>query len=299
MGTLKRVILAGGTGLVGRHLAEALVSQGTQVAILSRRPSGTPLAVAWEALPGVLEGADAVINLAGEGIADRRWSPSRKAAILASRVEATERLVAAMGALASPPPVLVNASAIGIYGPMDGRPVMETQPAGKGFLAKVCSAWEAAADRALPLGIRVVKVRLGVVLARDGGALPKMALPVRLFQGTRLGHGQQGLSWIHSDDLVALLIEAAANPAYAGPVNATSPRPVTNETFTRALARRLHRPMLPVPAFVTRTALGLLFGEMGREMLLEGAFVYPGKAGALGFAFRYERLEDALANLFP
>jgi hypothetical protein len=297
MGTLKRVILAGGTGLVGRHLAEALARQGVQVAILSRNPAATPLGVSWEALPGVLEGADAVINLAGEGIADKRWTASRKEAILASRVEATDRLVAAMATLASPPPVLVNASAVGIYGPMDGRPVTEAQPAGRGFLATVCSAWEAAADRALPLGIRVVKLRLGVVLARDGGALPKMALPVRLFQGCRLGHGQQGLSWIHIDDLVALLIEAAANPACQGAVNATSPRPVTNETFTRALARRLHRPMLPVPAFMTRAALGLLFGEMGREMLLAGAFVYPAKAGALGFTFQFERVEDALENL--
>jgi NAD dependent epimerase/dehydratase family enzyme len=118
-----------------------------------------------------------------------------------------------------------------------------------------------------------------------------------MFQGTKLGHGQQGLSWIHVDDLVRLILEAIRNPAFEGAVNATSPRPVTNETFTRALARRLHRPMLPVPAFVTRTALEIVFGEMGREMLLEGAFVYPRKALELGFEFRFERVEDALSDL--
>ncbi|BDU73096.1 TIGR01777 family oxidoreductase [Mesoterricola silvestris] len=289
-----RVVVAGGTGLVGRHLAEALAREGAEVRILSRRP-GQPYS--WDDLPRALEGAGAVVNLAGEGIADRRWTASRKEAILRSRVEATERLVAAMGALPSPPSVLVNASAVGIYGPMDGRPVDEGREPGKGFLAKVCRQWEAAADGALALGVRVVKLRLGVVLARDGGALPKMAFPVRMFQGAKLGHGQQGLSWIHVDDLSRLVLAALGDPAYAGPVNATAPRPVTNETFTRALARRLHRPLLPVPGFVTRTALGALFGEMGREMLLEGAFVYPRRAQELGFAFRFERVEDALADL--
>jgi hypothetical protein len=297
MDKLKRVVLAGGTGLVGRHLSEALLEQGVQVAILSRRPEGTPHGASWDALPGILEGADAVINLAGEGIADRRWTPARKEAILRSRVEATSRLVAALGALPSPRPALINASAVGIYGPMDGRPVDESRPAGKGFLAKVCRQWEAAADGAEPLGVRVVKLRLGVVLARDGGALSKMALPVKLLLGAKLGHGQQGLSWIHVDDLVALILEAASNEAYRGAVNATAPGPLTNESFTRALGRRLHRPIFPVPAFLTRTALGVLTGEMGREMLLEGAFVYPRKAEALGFRFAFPGVEEALADL--
>lgn len=297
MGKLKRVVLAGGTGLVGRHLAEALSRQGVQVTLLSRNPGQTPLATSWEALPGVLAGADAVVNLAGEGIADRRWTASRKEAILRSRVDATARLVAALAALPGPRPVLVNASAVGYYGPMDGRPLTEAQPRGRGFLARVCGQWEAAADGALAHGVRVVKLRFGVVLARDGGALAKMAFPVRVFQGAKLGHGQQGLSWIHIDDLVRLIAEAAVNPAYAGAVNAVAPTPVTNETFTRALARRLKRPLLPIPAWVTRAVLGLLTGEMGREMLLAGAFVYPAKALELGFHFRYERVEDAFADL--
>ena len=287
---LKHVVVAGGSGLVGRHLVAALTGAGTRVTVLSRAPG--PGMRGWDDLPGALEGADAVINLCGAGIADRRWSAARKQVLVDSRVGPTERLAQAMGGAG----VLVNASAVGIYGALDGRPVDERGAPGKGFLAQVCRKWEAAAEGA---GARVVKLRLGVVLARDGGALPKMALPVRLFQGTRLGHGQQGLSWIHVDDLVALIIEAASNPEYQGPVNATAPGPVTNETFTRTLARRLHRPLLPVPAWITRTALKALLGEMGEAMLLEGAFVYPREAERLGFVFRYPRVEDALAELFP
>jgi uncharacterized protein (TIGR01777 family) len=294
---LKHVVVAGGSGLVGRHLAAALTAAGTRVTVLSRSPGAAALppgaqAHAWQDLAATLEGADAVINLCGEGIAARRWSAARRRLLAESRVGPTEKLAAAMGGRG----VLVNASAVGIYGAMDGRPVDERQAPGQGFLAEVCRRWEAAAE---PAGARVVKLRLGVVLARDGGALPKMALPVRLFQGARLGHGQQGLSWIHVDDLVRLILEAAANPAWQGPVNATSPMPVSNETFTRALARRLHRPVLPVPAWITRAALRALLGEMGVAMLLEGAFVYPREAERLGFTFRYPRVEDALADLYP
>ncbi len=296
MDTLKRVVLAGGTGLVGRHLAEALSRQGVAVTLLSRNPERTPLAVSWDDLPRALEGADAVINLAGEGIADRRWTPARKKALLDSRLDSTGRLVAAMAAARQAPGVLINASAIGIYGPMDGRPVTEQQPVGKGFLAKLCQRWEAAADAAGP-DTRVVKLRLGIVLARDGGALPKLVLPVKLFQGTRLGHGQQGFSWIHLDDLIGLVLAALRDPAYRCAINATAPMPTSNETFTRAVARRLHRPLLPVPAWITRTALKLLLGEMAEEMLLQGAFVYPARAQALGYGFRFERVEDALADL--
>jgi len=212
------------------------------------------------------------------------------------RVDTTRRITAALAALASPPPVLVNASATGFYGPRDGAPVDEATPAGKGFLAKVCREWEAAADTA-PVGVRVVKLRIGVVLAREGGALPRMALPVKLFQGSKLGHGQQGMSWIHIDDLVALIQEAATNPAYAGPVNAVAPYPVTNESFTRAIARQLHRPVWPVPAFLTRTAVKVLVGDMADEMLLNGVFAYPRRAEGLGFAFRHPRVESALADL--
>lgn len=299
---LKRVVVAGGTGLVGRHLVAALLKEGAEVTVLSRAPERAVVPAgarvrSWEALPQTLEGADAVINLCGEGIADARWSPARKRILLSSRLDPTERLVTALGAAQARPPVLVQASAIGIYGPMDGRPLNESQAPGQSYLARLCVQWEAAADAALALGVRVVKVRTGVVLAREGGALPKMALPVKLFSGSKLGHGQQGFSWIHMEDLVGLFIEAARNPAYGGAVNATAPMPTTNETFTRALARHLHRPLLPVPAFLTRTALKVLVGEMAEALLLQGAFVYPAKALGLGFPFRFERAQEALEDL--
>ena len=299
---LKRVVVAGGTGLVGRPLVRALAERGIQVTVLSRNPERLNLptgatAHGWEHLPTLLEGADAVINLAGEGIADRRWSAARKALILHSRTQATSRLVAAMGACAHPPAALVNASAIGYYIPKGEATVDETAAPGSGFLAEVCQAWEAEAMAASALGVRVALVRIGVVLAREGGALPKMALPVRWFMGCKLGSGDQGLSWIHLDDLVAMLMEAARNPAWEGVFNGTAPQPFSNEAFTRLLAERLHRPTLPVPGFLTTAATKVLLGEMAGALLLQGAYVVPARAQALGFQFRFPTAGAALENL--
>jgi len=239
-----------------------------------------------------------VINLAGEGIADKRWSPKRKNAILSSRTDTTTRLVEAYREAGDRRPrILVNASAIGIYGPHDGRPIDEKSSIGEGFLADVCRDWEAAADPVTQLGVRLSKVRIGIVLSRKGGALPKMSLPVRFFQGAKLGDGQQGFSWIHIDDLVSILIHCVENDQYQGVLNATSPFPTTNETFTRLLGKQLRRPILPVPAFVTRFALNLLMGEMAEAMLLKGAFVYPKALQGLGFKFKFERPEGALKDL--
>lgn len=299
---LNRVVVAGGTGLVGRALVRALTGQGCQVTVLSRNPGAAPgldgaQLHGWDDLPALLEGADAVFNLAGEGIADRRWSAARKAAILNSRVQGTRRLVAAMKTCTQAPKALVNASAIGLYIPRGTDPVDEYSPAGHGFLADVCQAWEAEAKAASPLGVRVVRIRIGVVLARDGGALPKMALPVRFFQGSKLGTGTQGLSWIHLDDLVAMLMEAAQNQAWEGPFNGTAPEPLSQEAFTRLLARRLHRPMLPVPAFLTAGLLRLLLGELADALLLQGAFVHPVRAQNLGFSFQFPTAQAALEDL--
>lgn len=299
---LKKVVIAGGTGLVGRALVEALVAAGTQVEVLTRNPGSASLpsgarALGWEALPKALEGVDAVINLAGEGIADKRWNPARKAAILASRIDTTQRLVAALAQAESGAKVLVNASAMGFYGAHGGEVVDETGAKGKGFLPDVCAAWEQEADKAVASGVRVVKLRIGVVLAKEGGALPKMAFPVRIFQGAKLGHGQQGLSWIHLQDLVAMLITAAANPEWSGVYNATSPQPLSNETFTRVLGKVLHRPILPVPGFVTATVLPILVGEMAEPMLLQGAYVYPRRAEKQGFTFRFPDALSAVQDL--
>lgn len=297
----RQAVVAGGTGLVGRRLVQALVESGVRVAVLSRRsgislPDGAALHP-WEDLPAVLEGAGAVFNLAGEGIADRRWSPARRAALRDSRLGTTRRLVAAMGRCARPPAVLVNASAVGYYGSRGGDPVDETSGAGSGFLPELCAAWEDEAARAEAFGVRVVRLRLGVVLAREGGALPKMARPVRWGQGSRLGTGAQGLSWIHREDLVAMLMRAADDPAWSGPVNATAPEPLSQEAFVRLLARRLRRPVLPLPAFLTAGLLRLAYGEMAQALLLEGAFVRPARAQALGFRFRFPAAEAALADL--
>jgi uncharacterized protein len=301
---LKHVVLAGGNGMVGRHIVEALLKEGTQVTVLSRSPEAANLpsgatARSWDELPSALEGADAIINLAGEGIADKRWSDARKRAIVQSRVESTTRLIEACAKLAQKPATFVNASAVGFYGGHDGSPLDENTKAGDGFLAKVCVDWEKAAENVKALGVRLVLMRIGVVLEAKGGALPKIALPIKLFQGAKLGSGQQGLSWIHIDDLVALILEAAKNSAFEGPINATAPMPVTNETFTRYLAKALHRPVLPVPAFMTELGVKLLVGEMAQEMLLDGAFVYPRKAEKLGFNFKFRDAETAIADLVP
>ena len=300
--TLKRVVVAGGSGLVGRPLVRALAAAGTEVAVLSRSPKSLDLpwgatGYEWEHLANLLEGADAVINLAGEGIAEGRWTAARKQILLDSRIQTTDRLVQAMAKCRRPPVALVNASAIGWYIPRDEVPVDESCPSGPGFLAEVCQAWEAAALKASELGVRVARVRIGVVLAREGGALPKMVLPVRFYQACKLGSCTQGLSWIHLDDLVAMLVEAARNPAWDGAFNGTAPEPLSNEAFTRLIAHRLGRPMLPIPGFLTAAALRLFLGELAQALLLQGAFVRPVHALKLNFPFRFPTAQAALEDL--
>lgn len=284
--SFKKVVVVGGSGLVGFSLVEALAVQGIQVTVLSRKPALVSLPVGvrvcgYDDLPSALDGADAVINLAGASIAGKRWNEAYKRELVESRVGLTSRLVNAMADCSIKPKVLVNASAIGYYGPHNGGCISEQNSEGKGFLPSLCATWEKTADEALKLGVRVVKVRSGVVLTRSGGALAKMVLPIKLFQGAKLGHGQQGFSWIHIDDIVGLYIEAAKNPAWSGAINGTAPRPLTNETFTHLLGARLHRPILPIPVFLTEMGVKLLLGEMASEVL-EGAFVYPKRALKLG-----------------
>ncbi len=300
---LSKIVVAGGSGLVGLPLVKTLAAQGTQVLVVSRQPSQVSLpagatACGYEDLPKVLEGADAVINLAGASIAGKRWNKAYKRELVESRVGLTTQLVAAMGKCSRKPKALINASAIGFYGAHDGGSISEQDPEGKGFLPALCAAWEKAADEALAFGVRVVKVRSGVVLTPRGGALAKLVLPMKLFQGSKLGRGQQGFSWIHLDDIVGLYIEAAKNPAWTGAINGTAPRPLTNETFTHLLGARLHRPVLPIPSFLTELGVKILLGEMASEVL-EGAFVYPTQAMKLGYTFKFEKAEDALADLLP
>jgi uncharacterized protein (TIGR01777 family) len=286
-----RVLVTGGTGLVGRRACDGLRAAGHTVTVVSRDPGRVPArAVGWDALREAMPETDAIVNLAGEPIGGARWTRARKAEIRRSRIEGTRALVDALAAAEPRPSVLVSASAVGYYGDRGDERLDETAKPGTDFLARVCIEWEAEARRAEALGLRVVLLRLGVVLAPDGGALGVMLLPFRAGLGGPLGSGTQWMSWIHRDDVVGLIGDALTNEAYAGPVNATSPNPVTNKEFTRALARAVHRPaFLPVPGF----SLHLLLGEMA-NMLLTGQRVLPGVAERQGHVWRQPELPAAL-----
>ena len=296
------VLVAGGTGFIGSRLLESLRGDGHAVTLLTRsaakaerlKTGGIGLLVwgdhRWEK---VLEKTDAVITLAGEGVADGRWSAARKQRILESRLESTNSLVAAIEKAKNRPKVLINASAVGFYGPRDGESIDESASAGKGFLAEVCAAWEREALKAQALGLRVVLLRIGVVLGREGGALPRMLLPFRLCLGGRLGSGTQWLPWVHVDDAVGLTKEALTNSALNGPVNVVAPGAVTNAQFTAALASALHRPAIaPVPAF----ALKLLLGEMS-EMMLTGQRAIPLAAEKAGYGFKFPQIKECLSDI--
>jgi uncharacterized protein (TIGR01777 family) len=298
------VVIAGGTGFLGRPLAAALLEEGHQVVVLSRTaaahvPPGAR-AVAWRpdggrsSWAGAIDGADAVINLEGETIAGRRWSAARKERIAASRIAATHALVEAIGSAATPPRVLVSGSGVGFYGPRGDEIVTEDASAGDDFLARLCQRWESEAMRAASPHTRVVCLRTGLALAGDGGALAPMLLPFRLGVGGPLGSGSQYWPWIHRRDWVDLVRFALREDALAGPVNATAPNPVTNREFSRELGRVLRRPaILRAPAFAIRLALG----EMA-DAVLTGQRAVPAKAERCGFRFTYVTLREALAAIF-
>jgi hypothetical protein len=297
-----RVIVTGGTGFIGPRLCERLVARGHDVIALTRDASRSRDHVhprvriaswadgaSWE---GFVDGAGALVNLAGESIA-QRWTASAKERIVRSRVNAAARLKAAAEKAARKPGALVSASAVGFYGPHGDEPLDEDAPAGHDFLAQVCVEWEAASRSLEPLGVRVAVLRTGVVLGAGGGALAKMLPPFRAFAGGPLGSGRQWMSWIHRDDLVEMYVWAVENAAVAGPVNATAPAPVTMRTFATALGRALHRPSFAkVPAAAIRLALG----EMA-TVVLDGQRVVPKKALDLGFPFRFTDVLAALRDV--
>ena len=295
-----RIVIAGGSGFLGRALADALRREGRQVKVLTRRPGALAADdVRWNpesggAWSGVLERTEAVVNLAGEGIADRSWTAARKAAILSSRITATRTLSEAIRACAHPPRIFVSASGVGFYGTPGDQPLTEESAPGSDFLATVCRLWERETSAAVGVA-RIVFLRTGVVLSRDGGALPRMALPFRFFVGGRLGSGRQYVSWIHLKDWVEM-VRWALNDTVSGPLNVTAPNPVTNDGFAHALAAAMHRPALfPVPAFVLR---GMLGREMADALLLEGQRALPRKAETLGFSFRYPTVDAALDAIY-
>lgn len=290
-----KIIVAGGSGFIGRPLVRALLARGADVAVLSRDPSKVPegRGVGWAAVGEELREADAVINLAGENVGDGRWTAARRQRILQSRTEATGKLVEALRAAPERRRTFINASAVGFYGLHGDEVLDESAGLGGGFLAEVVRQWEGAAGGAEAFA-RLVILRFGVVLAAEkGGALAKMMLPFRFGAGGRVGNGRQWMSWIDRDDVVRMILWALDNEAVRGVYNATSPEPVQNRDFARALGHAMHRPaFMPVPGFVLR----LVFGAMAEEVLLGGQRVVPARAAREGFVFEYPNLGRALAH---
>ena len=293
-----RVVLPGGSGFLGHALHARLRPAGHEVVVLTRRAAADASRVHWDPNGGVgewarvIDGADAVINLAGENIADARWTATRKKALRESRTLSTRSVVAAIRQASKPPTVLVNASGIGYYGPRGAETVTEAADAGNDFLAAVCVAWESEAVKAAS-HTRVAIVRNGLVLHPSGGALSRMLLPFRLGLGGKLGPGEQYLPWIHLEDWLDLVTSIINTREASGPFNATSPQPITNAAFTRALGKALHRPtIVPVPAF----GLRLVLGELA-DTLLTGQRAIPARAQEMGFRFRFADIVAALRDL--
>jgi uncharacterized protein len=296
-----KCVISGGTGFIGRRVVAHLLESRHYVGVWSRKPGFERrvgvASFSWDPLDGEppaesVNTMDAVIHLAGETVA-QRWNERAKQRIRDSRVLGTRRLVDAIGRVQHKPLVLVCASAVGYYGDRGDEVLTETSKPGSGFLVDVCREWEAEADRAAAFGLRVVKLRIGFVLGKDGGALAQMAPVFRAFVGGRLGSGRQWMPWIHVTDVARMCVHAVENDV-AGVWNATSPNPVKNAEFTREIGKALHRPAIfPVPPF----ALKLAFGEFG-ERMLDSARVMPEAALKDKFEFKYPRLGTALADLF-
>jgi hypothetical protein len=301
-----RAVVTGATGFIGTRLLEHLAAAGwDRPVVLSRDPARAsrslqrfhPVAHHWDPTAGpppaeTFDGATAVFHLAGESVANGRWTKARKRRIRDSRVTGTRNLVAGLERLAARPAVLVSGSAVGFYGPRGDETLTESASPGHDFLAEVCVAWEQAALEARSLGIRVALSRTGVALG-NGGALAKMLLPFKLGVGGPLAGGRQWMPWIHVDDLAALLLFAARTESLVGPYNAVAPQPVTNREFSRALARQLHRPaFIPTPYF----ALRLAFGEMA-SMLVGSQRAVPQAAEKAGYQFRFPDINATLADI--
>ena len=296
-----RIVISGSSGLIGSALASSLADAGNEfIRLVRRRRDADSSTAYWDPAAGAietsrLEGADAVVHLAGESIAAGRWSADKKRRIRDSRVDGTRLLSETLADLDHMPAVLVSASAVGIYGDRGDELLTERSELGHGFLAEVGAEWEAATEPARTAGIRVVNLRIGVVLAAGGGALAAMQPVFRLGLGGPLGPGTQYMSWIELDDLVRAIEHVLSAEELEGPVNAVAPMPVTNRVFSRTLGRVLGRPVI---LFVPSAALRLAFGEMAQETLLASARVSPERLTASGFAFDHPELEGALRHVF-
>jgi uncharacterized protein (TIGR01777 family) len=295
-----KVTVTGATGLIGSRLVARLRDRGDEVTVLSRDPDrarealGEVQAIAWtltdESAPArALSGRDAVVHLAGENVA-QRWNDDTKRAIRESRVAGTRNLVAGLREAEPRPSVLISSSAVGYYGPHGDERVDESAPPGDDFLAQVCIEWEREADSAVELGLRVVKVRTGVVLDRNGGALKTMMTPFKAGIGGPVAGGDHYMPWIHIDDVVRIYLAALDHDGWSGAVNASAPEPATNQQFSKALGRALHRPAIaPVPGF----ALKLLYGDMA-QIVVTGQRAVPARTLELGYDFTHPDLDEAL-----
>lgn len=295
-----KILISGASGLIGSTLARSSTESGHEVIRLVRSPPGPgQAAIAWDPAAeqldaAALEGFDAVVHLAGENIAGGRWTRGKKERIRDSRVRGTRLLSRTLARLSSPPGVFASASAIGYYGDRGDKELDEASPAGSGFLAEVCRDWEAATRPAAEAGIRVARLRLGVVLAAGGGALAGMLPPFRWGLGGRLGSGRQYMSWITLDDVTGAIDHVVHSHALEGPINLVAPQPVTNRQFTATLGRVLHRPtLLPAPALVLR----LMLGEMADALLLASARVVPRRLLDSGYRFHDPELPGALRRM--
>lgn len=307
-----KVVIAGGTGFLGNPLAWAWAQESHDVRVLTRAlapgearhesGTGTPgiTRVGWApdgqagTLARELDGASAVVNLAGESIGGRRWSTARKQALRNSRLLATESLVAALAQAANPPPTFISGSAVGYYGDRGSEPLTEASAPGDDFLAHLCVEWEAEAQRAAGPAVRVVLLRTGLVLEKSGGVLQAMMRPFRFFAGGPLGSGRQYMPWVHRLDWIDMVRWIVDTPGVSGPLNVTAPRPVTNAEFARALGRAMHRPaLLPAPGF----AMKIVVGEMA-DAALGGQRALPGVPLAHGYHFRYPEIDLAFRGIF-
>jgi uncharacterized protein (TIGR01777 family) len=293
---VQSVLVTGASGFVGRHLCASLASRGTQIiALQHRRAATTPgvqAVMSLDDLPSDLK-LDAIVNLAGAPILGAPWTTERRKLLLSSRLDTTAAVVKLISRLQWRPRVLVSASAVGYYGVRGDEPLEEDASGQDIFQSQLCQQWEQAALKATRLGVRVVLPRFGVVLGRDGGALPPQLVPARLALAPVLGNGRQGFPWIHIEDAVEIIELALQNPQWRGPVNAVSPGHVTQREFQQALAQVLHRPLwLRVPAWPLR----LLLGEMA-QLLVDGQHVVPRQCMDRGYRFRFTRLRGALENL--
>ena len=294
------IAITGSSGLIGTALTRSLTGDGHRVLPVVRGAGGHGSVVRWDPEAGTiesaaLEGVDAVVHLAGEGIGAGRWTPEQRRRIRDSRTRGTALLAESLAGLQRRPRVLVSGSAIGYYGDRGDEELTEASPAGVGFLPEVCQAWEAATGMASEAGIRVAHIRSGVVLSRKGGALAKQLVPFKLGLGGRAGTGRQWLSWISLADEVGA-IRFLLDRDIAGPVNLTAPAPVTNATFAKTLGSVLHRPaVIPIPRLITRLPAGI--GDLLETLLFDGARVQPSALTAAGFEFRHPDLGEALRQI--